>query len=62
MTDDNGNTVSYLEYSADEETCITYPVVTSPAPNCANAPSSTNTVVDRSYDNDGRLAWSTAGW
>ena len=44
---------------ARQVTCITYPVIASP--NCANPPSSTNSVVDRYYDPDGRLA-GTAGW
>ncbi|MGD0881558.1 MAG: RHS repeat-associated core domain-containing protein [Acidimicrobiales bacterium] len=56
-TDDNGRTVGYTYDVAGEVSCIAYPVLT--GPNCANAPSSTNSVVDRSYDGAGRLSLTT---
>ena len=58
-SDDNARTIAYTYDVAAEATCITYPVIASP--NCANAPSSTNSVVDRTYDGDGRLA-TTKDW
>ena len=59
LSDDNGNTVSYTYDLADEATCIAYPV--QPGATCNNAPSSTNTVVDRGYNSAGQLA-STTDW
>ena len=58
-SDDNARTIAYTYDVAAEATCITYPVIASP--NCANAPSSTNSVVDRTYDGDGRMA-TTKDW
>ncbi len=55
--DDNGRTIAYAYDQAAEVACIAYPVAS--GPNCNNAPSTTNTVVDRSYDGDGRLSSST---
>lgn len=54
QSDDNGRTVGYAYDDAGETSCIAYPVSTSP--NCSNAPSATNSVVDRTYDGAGRLA------
>lgn len=58
-TDDNGKTVSYQYDAPGDLTCIAYPVAAGST--CTQAPSSTNTVVDRSPDSAGRLA-STADW
>ncbi len=58
-SDDNGRTVSYQYNDAGAVSCIAYPVLSSP--NCSNAPSTTNSVVDRTYDGDNRLA-STVDW
>ena len=53
-TDDNGRTMGYAYDASGEVSCIAYPVIASP--NCANAPSTTNSVVDHSYDGAGRLS------
>jgi len=59
---DNGTTVGYQYNAANEVTCIAYPVVLSGhTSTCSSGPSSTNAVVDRSYDGAGRLA-STTDW
>lgn len=58
-SDDNGKTTSYHYDDAKEVNCIAYPVVSSP--NCSNAPGSTNSVVDRTYNGAGQLA-STQDW
>ena len=58
-TDGNAKTVSYQYNVANDVTCIAYPVLS--GANCTNAPSSTNTVVDRSPDSAGRLH-TTSDW
>jgi RHS repeat-associated protein len=51
-TDDNAKTVGYAYDAAGDATCISYPVS---GATCANAPSSTNDVVDRATNADGQL-------
>ena len=58
-TDDNRRQVSYAYNTAAEVTCIAYPVKSSP--NCANSPSSTNSVVDQHYNGAGQLS-ATTDW
>ena len=56
-SDDNARTMSYQYDVSGAVSCIAYPVLASP--NCANAPSGTNSVVDRTYDGAGRLSQTT---
>lgn len=58
-TDDNAKTVSYQYDTANDVTCIAYPVVGGST--CNNVPSASNTVVDRVPDVAGRLQ-STTDW
>jgi RHS repeat-associated protein len=53
-TSDNGLTTSYAYDDAGDNICVAYPV--KPGPNCSTSPSSTNTVVDYSFDADGRMS------
>ena len=53
-SDDNSRTVAYTYNDANQVKCIAYPI--KPSPNCATAPGTTNTVVDRTYNTAGQLA------
>ncbi|MGD0852979.1 MAG: RHS repeat-associated core domain-containing protein [Acidimicrobiales bacterium] len=53
-TDGNGKTVNYAYNDDGEVSCIGYPVSTST--NCTSSPSTTNTIVTRSYDAVGRVS------
>ena len=57
-TDDNGKIVTYSYFPGDFIKCVSYPISTSQ--NCANSPSTTNTVEDFTYTkNDGLMNQST---
>ncbi|MGH9090686.1 MAG: DUF6531 domain-containing protein, partial [Acidimicrobiales bacterium] len=56
-TTDNGRTTSYAYNDASEVSCIGYPV--KPGANCADSPSTSNTVVDRTYNSAGQLTKTT---
>ncbi|MGH9089969.1 MAG: RHS repeat-associated core domain-containing protein [Acidimicrobiales bacterium] len=56
-TTDNGRTVTYAYNDAGEVSCIGYPVRSGAT--CANGPSTSNTVVDRTYDAAGQLTKTT---
>jgi RHS repeat-associated protein len=53
VTDDNGTTIGYQYDPEGDLTCIAYPVVSGST--CTNAPSSTNTVIDRGFNSAGEL-------
>lgn len=61
--DDSGSTllgaVGYAYDAAGDNTCVAYPVI--PNSSCANAASSTNSVVNYGYDADGRIT-SVSDW
>ncbi len=58
-SDDNARTVAYTYNDAGQASCIAYPVKS--GPNCANAPSATNSVVDQTYNGAGQLS-ATTDW
>jgi RHS repeat-associated protein len=56
-TDGNGKTINYAYDDNGQPWCVAYPV--SASTNCNSTPSTSNTVVTRSYDALGRLSSST---
>ncbi len=59
VTDENGNTVSYGYDPSSNVTCIAYPIPGIANSNCGTGPSSTNSVVDYTYNASGQMATMT---
>ena len=61
-TNDNGTTTTYGYNSANQVTCLSYPVVSGPAASCLNAQSSSNPVIEYAYSSTTDLLASSQDW